>query len=70
MTTQPILDGRDTIGVLEKMMLDYFVERRRAIITELAEIDKQLKILRPIPTKAERERAAYQERRTKEHDRS
>ena len=61
MTTQQV-DEYDTIKVLRQMTLDYFVERRRALMTELAEIDRQLKVLRPGPTKAEREKAAYQER--------
>lgn len=36
----------DSYAILERMMLDYFVERRRALLAELKSVDAQLVILR------------------------
>jgi vacuolar-type H+-ATPase subunit D/Vma8 len=41
---------------------DLLVARRRSLLNELTEVNRQLDQLRETPTKAERERQAYEER--------
>ncbi len=72
-----LLQNVDTRAILEKMLLDYFVERRRALLSELKSVDAQLVILRGEDSNAERKQlrgaggsSARDDMRVQKHERS
>lgn len=55
----------DTYATIKQLHLDLLVARRRSLLNELTEVNRQLETLREQPTKAEREKQAYAERQAK-----